>query len=63
VSYLIRNIQGYIRFNFIAKYNLVPPIADWQYSVKDSSNNKLEYTAEQNLFQFVISNNRNNPEI
>jgi hypothetical protein len=57
VSCSITNMQGRMRFNFTTEYDLVPPNANKRYDLTNGGKDQWAYAAQQNLFQFVISNN------
>jgi hypothetical protein len=61
VSCSITNMQGRMRFNFTTEYDLVPPNANKRYDLTNGGKDQWAYAAQQNLFQFVVSNNTNDP--
>jgi hypothetical protein len=61
VSCSIKNPQGHMRFNFTTEYDLVPSVANKRYDINDGGQDKWMYAAAQNLFQFVVSNNTEDP--
>jgi hypothetical protein len=64
ISCSTTNTQGRMRFNFTTEYDLVPPNANKRYDLtdlKDGHKDSWAYAAEQNFFQFVVSNNTKNP--
>jgi hypothetical protein len=60
ISCSITNMQGQMRFNFTTGYDLVGPNANKRYDLNADNKDQWAYAAEQNLFQFVVSNNTNN---
>lgn len=61
ISCSITNTQGRMRFNFTTEYDLVPPNANKRYDLTKGGKDKWAYAAEQDLFQFVVSNNTMDP--
>lgn len=61
ISCSITNLQGSMRFKFTTEYDLVPPTANKRYDLTGGGADKWAYAAEQNLYQFVISNNTKDP--
>ncbi|KAI8940270.1 hypothetical protein NX059_003972 [Plenodomus lindquistii] len=59
ISCSVTTNQGSMRFNFTGDYNLIPPNANkgWGYS----QYSRWEWAAEENVFQFVVSNNTEDP--
>jgi hypothetical protein len=61
ISCSITNMQGRMRFNFTTEYDLVPPNANKRYDLTNGGKDIWAYAAQQNLFQFVASNNTDDP--
>jgi hypothetical protein len=52
-----------MRLNFTTGYDLAPPNANKRYDFSNGSEDQLVYAAQQNLLQFLVSKNTNNPVI
>ncbi|KAI2479999.1 hypothetical protein Ptr902_08180 [Pyrenophora tritici-repentis] len=61
ISCSIVNLQGHVVFNLTAEYDLVPPNAIRRLDLTQGTKDEWKYAAEQNLFQFVLSNNTAEP--
>jgi hypothetical protein len=61
ISCSVTNTQGRIRFNFTTEYDLVPSNANKRYDLNRENKDRWAYAAEQDLFQFVVSNNFEDP--
>jgi len=61
ISCSIVNLQGRVLFNLTVEYDLVPANAIRRLDLTQGGKDEWKYAAEQNLFQFVLSNNTAEP--
>jgi hypothetical protein len=61
MSCSITNLEGSMRFNLTTEYDLVPPTAAKRFDLSAGQPDKWIWAAEQNLYQFVTSNNTKDP--
>jgi hypothetical protein len=61
ISCFITNEQGHTQFDFTTDYDLIPPNANKRYDLTGGGRDQWAFAAQQKLYQFVVSNNTQNP--